>query len=985
MKKTILLIVLAALCPFLKLTAQNNTHTPTTVVNGKVVDEQGNPLPGATVKLKLTNNGVITDKEGKFTISHIPAIGTLTISFIGYQVADVNYDNTQNGFLTIQLKADANSLNEVQVIGYGTTTKRLNTGSVSTITAEDIEKQPVSDPISALQGRASGVSIQTNNGLPGGNITVQIRGQGSIASGTAPLYIVDGVPFISTPLITGSGTGATGAISPLSILNPDDIESITILKDADATAIYGSRAANGVILITTKKGTAGKTSFQVNANQGFSEISRYPQLLSLPQYLEMRREAFKNDGITPTTANAPDLTVWSQTQGTDWQKYMFGHKAEMTNIQTSLSGGDANTNFLFSTNYRNEGSILPGDENFKKGGGFLKVTHTSPDKRFTANFTANYELDDDYTLLNATTVIAQLPPNYPVYNQDGTLNFESGNNPMALLQQHDRTQSNNLIVNGLLQYELFKGLIIKTSLGYTKYSIQQLSTEPSSSQDNTFFTPSALAVQANNSNESYIIEPQINYSVKIKRGTLTALIGSTLQNQVMQGNTLIESGVNNPALLGNLSAASTITGSNSYSQYKYVSLFSRVNYDWQQEYIVDLNFRRDGSSRFGNNKQFGDFGAAGGAWVFSQENLIRDQLPFLSFGKLRSSYGVTGNDQIPDYQYLTAYGSSTIYGGTASLAPSRIANPNYSWETTHQLETALELGFLKDRIMLTIAWYQRRSENQLVLYPLPYQSGFSSYQANLPAIVQNTGLEFDLSTINIKSKEVSWTSTFNLTIPKNVLVSYPNLAASTYANTLVVGQDLSIVKGTHFLGVNPQTGLAQFEDVNHDGVISPTTDAVIIGKTSPTFYGGFGNTVSYHGFKMDIFLEFRKQNSRLYQPAYGAGLENEPISILGRWQQVGDQTNVPRFTSIASNLTNLAGSSSTFGDASYLRVKNVSLSYNFSSSFIKKLNIKNLSLFLEGQNVLTFANNNKFDPEILGGLSGIPPLRTFVAGLKITL
>jgi TonB-linked SusC/RagA family outer membrane protein len=983
MKKTILFIVLATLCPFLKLSAQNNPHPPTSNIIGKVTDEQGQPLPGATIKLKGTNIFVVTDESGAFKMSPVPTTGLLVISFVSYQTTEINYNTANRNSLIIILKPDHNSLNEVQIVGYGTTTKRLNTGSVTSISSEIISNQPVSNPLSSLQGRASGVSIQTQNGLPGGNISVQIRGQGSLASGTDPLYIVDGVPFLSSPVLPYSQLSANGPISPFGVLNPGDIASIDILKDADATAIYGSRGANGVVLITTKKGSSGKTNFTIQASQGYSQISRYAPYMNLPQYLQMRTEAYKNDGITPTASDAPDLLVWSQTKSTDWQKYEFGNKAHMTTLQTSLSGGSPTTNFLFSMNYRNEGSILPGDVNYKKGGGYLNIDQVSDDKRFKATLTVNYTLDDNHTLYNASTTIAGLSPNYPIYDSDGSYNFEANYNPVAQLNQKSRIQSDNLIANVLLQYNLCKDLSFKISSGYTKYNLTQLATLPSEAQSNLYFTPDATMYLTNNSSSSWIIEPQVNYSISSKFGALTALIGSTLQERLQQGSVLTGIGVNNPALLGNIGSASNVYGSNDYSDYKYVSFFGRINYNWQRKYVLNLNFRRDGSSRFGNNRQFGDFGAVGGAWLFAQEDLIRDNLTFLSFGKLRASYGVTGNDQIPDYQYLTAYNSGAVYNGITSLAPSRIANPNYSWETTKQLEAAIELGFLKNQIMLTVARYRRKSDNQLVTYPLPYQSGFSGYQANLPAVVQNSGWEFDLNTINIEKDNFSWKSSINFTVPTNKLVAYPGLASSSYANTFVVGQDLSIVKGYQFLGVDPKTGNAQLKDVNNDGFVKFPEDVVVLGKTSPVFYGGFNNTLSYKGFQFDLFFEFRKQNSQEFKPGYGSLIENEPTYILGRWKQPGDQTTIPKYSTITVNQLN--ASNASFGDASYLRVKNVALSYHIPLSILKQIHISAIQIFLQGENAWTFANKKRPDPEIDGSLGSIPPLKTFIAGLKVTL
>jgi len=987
MKKIILIIVMAALCLNFRAQAQNIT-APEKAISGKVTDEQGKPLPGAAVKLNQSTNGTITDSQGNFKITHVPARGILIISFVGYQAYQYSYDINHAESLVVQLKPDANSLNEVQVIGYGTITKRFNTGSVSTVTSDVIEKQPIDNPLAALQGRVPGVLVQTQNGLPGGNITIQIRGQGSITSGTDPLYIIDGVPFLSAPIYgSGLATGANGAISPFSIINPGDIESISILKDADATSIYGSRAANGVILITTKKGAIGKDNFTIDVNQGFSRISRSYQYLNLQQYLQLRNDAFKNDGLIPSSdpnsaTYAPDLKVWDTTKSTNWQKYFYGGTAATTNIQASLSGGDANTHYLASMNYHDEGSILPGNESYERGGGYLDIEHTSNNKKLSTSFTLSYNKDDNHTLFSFGDSNGSLPPDFPVYNPDGSYNWSIDNNPVASLGEKQTSQSSYLNLNSLVKYTFVQGLDAKISAGYNNYTLNQVATLPASAQDANY-SPIDMAYFANSNSERYIIEPQINYTKHYKDVILTTLLGGTYQNVITQGSNIEGDGVSNPALLGNLGSASTITNkSNTYTAYKYESIFGRINYNWQQKYLIDVNLRRDGSSRFGPGKQFGNFYAFGGGWIFSEEQFIKDNLPALSFGKLRSSYGLTGNDQIPDYQYLSTYSSGSNYGGVSTLTPSRIANPDYSWETTKKFEVALELGFLMDRILFTSAWYKNTSSNQLISYTIPYITGFASYQANFPAVIQNTGLELELNTQPIKGKDFNWNANFNLTIPKNKLVSFPNIANSSYANTYVVGQDLSIVKAYQFIGVNQQTGLAQYKDVNGDGNLSFAADAVVAGKTSPDLFGGFNNSFSYKGIQLDVFFEFVKRSLPGYYPALGTSALNDPVFVLNRWEKPGDVTSIPGAT---TNASNFEFSTAEFSDASYVRLKNLALSYNIKSSLLQQWNFKEIKIFIQGENLFVLANDKRFDPEISSSTGQIPPLRTLTVGFKLTL
>jgi TonB-linked SusC/RagA family outer membrane protein len=950
-------------------------------INGIVQDETNQPLPGATVKINGTSLVTITDWDGAFVFKTAVINPTLEISFVGYDTYKYILSSRDKYPITITLATQTSALNQVQIIGYGTTTKRFNTGSTGTVTAKEIENQPISNPIAAIQGKISGVLVQTQNGLPGGGIKIQIRGQGSLASGTDPLYIVDGIPFLSTSLTGVTGvSGANGAISPLSIINPDDIERIDILKDADATAIYGSRAANGVVLITTKKGVKGRSSFAVNISEGVSRISRLDNpVLNLSQYLKLRREAFANDGEVPDIDSAPDLLKWDTTKSTDWQKYFYGGTSHVTNLQASLSGGDEHNQYLLSGSYRKEGTILPGDETYLKGGGYFTFSHRSDDNKFSTTTSVNYNKDDNkilYFSVNSQAFL--LPPNFPIYNSDGTFNWDIAN-PVAALQQHQESKTDYLNVNQLIDYKFTKSFLFRLNAGYNTYRLQQVATLPGTAQ-NPAFDPLPTAYFGNNLSERYILEPQFTYNKSFGTGIISALVGGTYQNQKNTGTLIEGDGVSNPTLLGNLGAVSTIaTHTDSYTLYKYVSAFSRINFNWNQRYVVDLNFRRDGSSRFGPNRQFGNFYAAGAAWIFSEEGFIKDKLPFLSYGKLRGSFGTTGNDQIADYQYLASYGTSNVYDNIASLVPNRVANPAYSWETTHKMEAAIEIGLLTDRLFLTSAWYRHTSSNQLIAYKIPVLTGFATYQANFPATIENTGLEIDLNAKILQNGAFKWQSSINLTIPHNKLKSFPNLAGSSYANSYVVGEDLSVYKGLRYLGVNPQTGNATFEDINQDGKISAPADYVVLGKTSPDLFGGWINNLTWKGLEASFSFEFVKRKYPGYQPLLGGYPQNNPQYVDQRWRQPGDISNVPR-ASIDLSASQYNGSQLL--NATYARLKNASISYSIPVTYAGKIGMKALKIYLNGENIFVIANKDRFDPEISGISGGIPPLKTFVLGLK---
>ncbi|TAM97106.1 MAG: SusC/RagA family TonB-linked outer membrane protein [Chitinophagaceae bacterium] len=971
-------------CALLSVQAQQSSLY---TINGMVVSaKDGIALPAATVKIKDTNRGITTDNYGRFTLQNVQDTAVLIVSSIGYASQEITAD-IKNPMI-IRLIPSVNKLDETVIMGYGTTTQRLNTGDISTITAKEISEQPVTNVLAALSGRAPGVYVQTQNGLPGGNITVQIRGINSIGAGNDPLYIIDGVPYPSTPLNNGLAfNGAAGNISPLNSINPDDIQSIEILKDADATAIYGSRGSNGVILITTKKGQSGKTRFQVNISQGFSRLNQQTNYLNLKQYLQLRREAFKNDGVEPTTSTAPDLLVWDTTKSTDWQKYLFGRTDPVTEAQASISGGNTSTHFLLSGNFHREGSIYRGNFHYSRAGSYFNMEHTSPNQKFHTTFTTSYEADNnDLPQLNLLSSLS-LPPDFPLYDSMGNLNWNGASNPLGVLKQTTQAKTNNLVSNLILRYSILKGLDIKVSLGFNKLSLTELSITPKTAQ-----APSSYATNsadwADMSTQSYIIEPQINYVRKIGNGSLTMLAGGTWQYTGNQNLYIQTSNYSNESLLGSLGAAGTINSvNNTNSVYKYASIFGRVNYNWQDKYIINGSFRRDGSSRFGPGKQFGNFGAAGAAWLFSNEHFIKESIPFLSYGKLRASYGLTGNDRIADYGFLSTYSSGSIYNNIATLRPTRAANPDYSWETNKKMEAAIELGFLKDRIMLSTAWYRNRSSNELVSYPLPTQTGFSSYQANLPALVGNKGWEFDFNSTNITTHNFNWQTSFNITFSNNKLISFPGIESSSYAYQYQVGQDLSVHKGYLFTGVNPKTGIAQFKDVNNDGVLN-NKDRVVIGKSSPDFYGGFNNTLSYKGITLSVFFQFAKQQNNTLTPAM-IGMSNYMDAVLKRWQKPGDITSIQKPTATfgspaSATIFNMLFSSATFSDASYIRFKNISLDYQLKSHWIQSIRAEDCKIYLQFENLITWAANNNYrlDPETTA--QSIPPLKTFVLGLQLS-
>jgi TonB-linked SusC/RagA family outer membrane protein len=956
-------------------------------INGVVTDEHKLPLPGVSVKIKGTNKGVTTDNQGKYIIQVPDENAVLVFSYIGYVTAEAP---VKNGRMTnISLKPDVGTLDDVVVIGYGTTTKRLNTGSVTSVTSKEIANQPVSDPIAALQGRVAGLDISGTTGYPGSSYNITLRGINSILGGSSPLFIVDGMPFSNESL--DQFTGANGTTSPLNSINPADIERIDVLKDADATAIYGSRGANGVILITTKRGKSGRVTTEARVYSGISRVNKKVDMLNTQQYLALRREAFKNDNRTPDDANALDLTAWDQNLDQNWQEKLIGNTAKLTEGQLSLAGGSEQTNFLLSGTYRRETTVLPTNTDYNRGAFNFNLNHKSIDNKFSLTTSVKYVADENNSLPTDLTQYYNLAPNTPIYNPDGSF-YWNGNdqNPIAYFARKYVSNTNNLLANVVAKYNLLSNLSAQINAGYNRMAMKQTQTLPEKSFNPLNYTASQGSY-GDNKISGYSIEPQLDYDLKLGKGTLKVLVGGSWQSSIREGQNLLGEGYPSDEQLSNPKAATKITvRSFNYSDYKYNSVFGRATYNWDEKYIINGTFRRDGSSRFGPEKRFGNFGAVGAAWLFSNESFIKDNLSFLSFGKLRGSFGTVGNDQVGDYQYYDSWSAASFpYAGSGTLYPSRFANPTFQWEVNRKLEAGLELGFLKDRILLNASYYYNKSGNMLINYTLSSQSGFNDYVANLPARLENKGFELELNTVNVNTQTFKWSSSINFTVARNKLLEYPDLESSPYATKYFIGQPINVTTGYISTGIDPKTGLPTFQDLNGDGGYSDPEDFAVLGTVTPKFYGGFQNSLTYKNLSLDFFLQFVKQEGPLLNYGYTStpyGLRfNKDVSALNRWSTVDQVTNVPIATSTtgpayaAYNQWRI--SSANWGDASFIRLKNVVLRYNLGS-VLKNLKLGNVSVYVQGQNLFTITSYKGFDPETKGLV--LPPLSTYTAGLQVS-
>ena len=969
-------------------------------ISGHILDGNGIPVFGVNVLIKGTQQGTYTKEDGAFSIVADPS-DVLVISYLGFKPLEIEVGVKKQ--FTITLEDDITALDVVNInAGYYAVSEKERTGNIAKVDSKIIEKQPVNNPLGAMQGYMSGVDIIQDTGVPGGGYDIQIRGKNFINGSTEPLYIVDGVPFGSESLgVSEVSAGINnGNISPLNALSPTDIESIEVLKDADATAIYGARGANGVVLITTKRGEAGTTQFKMNVTSSLGQVSHFLDLMNTSEYLELRREAVTNDGYGALLESSafdfvwPDLKTWDQDRYTNWQKELIGGTAYRNTAQLSVSGGSAQTQFLISGAYQKETTVFPGDSNYKKYSIHSNLNHSSDNEKFSINMSANYAKEHNYMpRTDLTNMAYSLSPNAPeLYTEDGELNWENNtwDNPLAVLEDEYYAEINTLMTNINLSYLLLPSLKVLGNLGYNNYQITSYKLLLNTSRNPSFgFTPEGYSSITTNdsSRDSWIIEPQLQWVKQWGNINLDVLVGTTFQSQTTDQLVIKGTGFPNNSLVNNIAAASELEIRNSSnSEYNYQAFFGRINLKLKDRYIINLTGRRDGSSRFGPGKQFGNFGAVGVAWVFTEEAVLKSNA-VLSFGKLRGSYGTTGSDNIGDYKFLSTYSvTGNDYDGTLVLEPSGISNPFFGWEVNNKLEIGLELGFFKNRMLLNTAWYQNRSSNQLVGIPLAATTGFSSLTGNFDATVQNTGLEFDVHVKNIQGENFQWTTSFNMSLPKSKLLEFPNLENSVFASKYVVGQPITIQKLFNALGVDPDTGMYQFEDYNNDGAISSLEDRQWIEDLAPEFYGGLGNTFSYKNLSLDVFFQFKKQKSynELKQQAAPGLMNNASVSFLNRWQEPGDQTPLMIATSgfdfnLIPSRDNYRLSNRTISDASYIRLRNITLNYSVPKALTQKLA---LNVYVQGQNLWTLTKFKGPDPDQPSYII-LPPLRQIAIGAQI--
>ncbi|MBS1602972.1 MAG: SusC/RagA family TonB-linked outer membrane protein, partial [Bacteroidetes bacterium] len=828
-------------------------QSPFVKITGQVRNKLGQPLEGASVMILHKNSGALTNSKGEFVLEKVRREDTLDISMIGYRTGQMTVPAT--GYLEVVLKDAVDKLDEVLKTAYGRTSRRLATGDIVKVTSEEIEKQPVSNPLLALQGRVPGLVITPISGYASSPVKVELRGRSDLnpSSTGEPLYVVDGVPLTVLEVSGGSGyafgglglnqgvPGFTNGQSPLFSINPKDIESIEVLKDAGATAIYGSRGAKGVILITTKKGQPGPAQFNLGVEQGISTITRYWQMLNTSDYLRMRREAFRNDAITPSALTAPDLLVWDTTRYTDWQRTAFGGTGKFTQVSASLSGGSGQTTFSLRGGYFRVSDITVASGATQRATLNSSIGYHSADRKLDVLYSSNLAYNDINVVgIPSGPNASALPPNAPpIFSKTGALNWDGWNQgmspyfplinfPFGALQQRTPASTINLNSDLVLKYRILDNLVFSTRLGYNGAHTTANSFTPITAQ-NPLFKPTGQAYFGATDNSTWLVEPQLDYTVIVGPGKLSILTGGTFQSTATHVKRQLGYGYTSDLLLGSILTAPNVTNYDAEGFQKILGMYGIINYNLYDRYILELNARRDGSSRFGPGRQFGNFGSAAFAWIASEEKWLKKALPsWTNFLKLRGSYGITGSDGVDDYQYISQWSSASsslsglpAYDGVSPLVSIHAVNPLFQWQVNKKLEGSLELGLFEgNRVNLTATYYRERTGNQLVPFTTPILTGFPSVTANFPAVVQNSGWEALLHATIIQTKALSWSVDFNISINRNRLLAFPNLASSPYATLYKVGAPTAVSFAFHYTGVDPLTGRYTYQDVNHDGKIT---------------------------------------------------------------------------------------------------------------------------------------------------------------------
>lgn len=1004
-------ILLALLC-----LCGSQLFAQTRTITGKVTAAEDNgSLPGVNVVVKGTATGSTTDPDGNYTIAAAPNT-LLVFSYIGFVTQEISTGNQTT--LNIQLASDVTQLTEVVVTGYNTQERKDITGSVTTVSPNSFKEIPVTGIDQALQGQAAGVQVTQSSGTPGGGINVRVRGVSSINASSRPLFVVDGVPVEDGALALRDFGGQND--NALATLNPNDIESITILKDAAAKATYGSRGSNGVVVVTTKRGKDGKTAITADVQRGIIDPVEKVELLNSRELLELQREALINAGRNPD--NEGYITGVNDAVNTDWLDEIF-RQAIVEQYQLSASGGNERTRFYLSGSYRREEGVQLNNQ-FQRYAGTVNLDHKATDKlSFGVNLTLsrnkNNRVKGDNFLDGVYSGALKSLPYYQPYDEQGRI-IGAGNpgyaefpnfNPVgqALLPRFE-TYTTKILGGVFAEYALQKELKIRSKISMDYNGVTDDQYEPSSTAIGGYL-PSV-------GGQGYGVYGSGTYATLINTNTLTynrTFATKHVFNGLL-GVEILQRTERTSGLQARLfprddftyiddpdgGQIATVDQGNSFiARSGLLSAFGEVKYSYEDKYLASLAMRADGSSRFGRDRRFGAFPSVSVGWRVSAEPFMQG-IEIIDDLKLRASYGLTGNERFGNFEFLGRFSGAT-YNGASGLSPDRLGNPELQWESTRELDLGVDVSVFNGRLSATVDGYSNVTSQLLLAQPLPLTTGFGSQQGNVGK-VSNRGIEFSLTSVNLDGI-VKWTTSLNLSRNINNVESldsdepiFTGYTATPGGRTNVVrpGDPIGSFWGLKFLGVDAGTGDAIYDDLNGDGLIGEE-DATVIGTVQPDWIGGITNRITYRNFDISAFFQFSYGNEMLNftnQGLLNAGEDlasNQVKGALKRWQQPGDITSVPRYE--AENTFNNYQSSRFIEDGSYLRLKNVSLGYNLKSEWLTRLKLSTARIYVSGTNLWTLTPYSGADPEVstLDGSTTaqgidfytLPQVRTLTVGITV--
>lgn len=964
-------------------------------ITGKVTaKEDGLPLPGVSVKVTGTKLGTQTDANGTYSLNVPTGSKSLEVSFVGFLPQTVTIGS--KSVINVSLETDNKQLSEVVVVGYGQQSKVLTTSSVSSISSESFKNTPINSPQQILQGQAAGVNMVNSSGILGAAAAITIRGGSSINAGGAPLFVVDGVPLNAGSYSYAQGGGA--GLNPLLNINSDDIESVNVLKDAAATAIYGSRGSNGVIIINTKSGKLNSaTKFNANFFSGTSQPTDLLKYMSADQFRQ-----FRTDYLTANGKSVPNYPTTSF----DWVKAVVrtGH---VNTANVSASGGSDKTTFFVGGTYSKESGYTIGND-LERLSGRINLEHHASKKIL---FGLNYNLSDvksgragveNNTYAPLTSSYLQVPYVTPFDANGNYVNTGFIQNVLAIQALDINTYgSYRSTGNAYAQWSILPTLKLKTDFGIDDIETNEKYREVD------LLTPGGYGYKTLRKDNKWLNTTTLNYSQTFGgKHTITGLLGYSYETSNYSDLLVEGTGFASDALPNVGSASNPITASETGTQWALESQFARLDYNYSDKYLLEGSVRRDGSSRFGPNKKYGIFYAGSAAWVISNEAFLKDSKN-INLLKLRASYGTAGNDQIGNFSYLGLYGSGANYNGNSGLSPNQVPNPNLSWEETAQLDIGAQAR-LFNILDINLDYYNKLTTGLLAAVPYPYTTGFSSNTQNVGKM-RNRGLELAITSDNIKSSNFSWTTTLNIAYNKNSVLSLPENKDDDGRNFLAGSASQRAIEGysknTFFLirynGVDPQTGDATW--LKKDGTVTtnPTAaDRVIVGHADPSYVGGFTNNFRYKNFDLSVFFNYALGNKVFidglrFTENYTTGSFNKSTDLLNYWKKPGDNVFAPALTSPTAG-TFAQRSTLQMQNGSYARLKTVSLGYNLPKTMLGKTKfVRSARIYALAQNlfIIQAKGFRGPDPEVSanGGNNlivgesffALPQSKTFTFGINL--